>query len=367
MHSSTYASHWALYPRVYVAPQVPLNSITVDGNLDKAPWNDPRVAWSEPFRDIQGSCSDHHHPIPVTQFKAVWDEENLYVAGILYPAARIATQAHFTERNSPIYQRDSDFEVFLDPTGTTHGYKELEVNAINTVWNLLLDKPYEDGGQEHSGRVAEPGDDLYWDVSRQATSVRVLKGQLNDATNHGALWTVEISLSIRDVIDQCDRRYAVSPHPQSHWRINFSRVEKEGDINWTWQSQTVWDPELRAFMGKIQMHLPDAWGYLVFGKLVDSTGNDGCDSPRDPTWPHRLTAMNVYYALHFYKDRNGSYTANLADLSLDSAIVEPFDIDIQCTDNSFLVTVRGRVDFIVASVRNDRFLQAWHEDRASSE
>jgi hypothetical protein len=366
MHSSTYGPHWELYPRVYVAPQVHLNSITIDGNLNKAPWNDPRVPWSETFRDIQGTGShDRDHHIPVTQFKAVWDEENLYVAGILNPAQGIATEAHFTERNSPIYQRDSDFEVFLDPTGTTHGYKELEVNAINTVWNLLLDKPYGDDGREHSGRIAEPGDDLYWDVSKQATAVRVLKGRLNDATNHGALWTVEMALSIGDVVDRCDPAHSVKPHPNSHWRVNFSRVEKEGDINWTWQSQTVWDPAVRDFAGKIQMHLPDSWGYLVFGTLLDAIGTDGCDPPRDPTWPHRLAAMNVYYALHFYKEQHGSYTTNIADLSLDQAIVEPFDIAIQCTDKSFLVTVRGRIDSIVSSVRDDRFLQAWDRELAS--
>jgi hypothetical protein len=369
---SCYEPHWALYPRTYVAPRVPLHSITVDGNLGKEPWNDTRIAWSAPFQDIQGGSSNDESirddsKIPVTQFKAAWDEENLYVAAILHPADGIATEAHFTDRNAPIYQRDSDFEVFVDPGGTTHNYKELEVNAINTVWNLLLDKPYGDGGQEHSGRIAKPGDDLYWEVLNQRTAATVLEGELNDPKHRGALWCVEMSLSIRDLLDRCHPNDALRPRTHSHWRINFSRVEKEGDINWTWQPQVVWDPVLKAFAGKVQMHLPDAWGYLVFGEALESMnvgGSNGCDASdnchkqaRDPSWPHRLAAMNVYYALHTYKDQHGAFTSNLADLSLDQAIVQPFGVQIQCTDDSFLVTVRGRVDSIVATVREDRYLQ----------
>ena len=33
------------------------------------------------------------------------------------------------------------FEVFLDPGGSCAWYKELEMNANNAVWNLMLDRP----------------------------------------------------------------------------------------------------------------------------------------------------------------------------------------------------------------------------------
>jgi hypothetical protein len=38
--------------------------------------------------------------------------------------------------------KDNDFEVFVDTDGSTHMYKELEVNAINTTWDLELSKVY---------------------------------------------------------------------------------------------------------------------------------------------------------------------------------------------------------------------------------
>ena len=84
---------------------------------------------------------------------------------------------HFHKHNSPIFQKDSDFEVFVDPFGSNHHYKELEVNAINTVWNLMLNKPYDDGGEEYSGRIAKPGDEKYFEVYRQKTATKIVRGR----------------------------------------------------------------------------------------------------------------------------------------------------------------------------------------------
>ena len=77
-------------------------------------------------------------------------------------------------------------EVFVDPAGSNHWYKELEINAINTVWNLMLSKPYMDGGDEHSGRIATEGEPRYYEAVAQRTATRVLSGQLGDSG--GATW-----------------------------------------------------------------------------------------------------------------------------------------------------------------------------------
>lgn len=37
-------------------------------------------------------------------------------------------------------------QVFISPDGTSHYYKEFEMNAFNTSWNLCLNKPYLNGG-----------------------------------------------------------------------------------------------------------------------------------------------------------------------------------------------------------------------------
>ena len=50
------------------------------------------------------------------------------------------------------------------------------MNARNAVWNLMLDRPYNDGGHEHSGRVSTVGHNDFWDVKRQKTAARVIEG-----------------------------------------------------------------------------------------------------------------------------------------------------------------------------------------------
>ena len=42
---------------------------------------------------------------------------------------------------------DNDFEVFIDPNGDNHEYYEFEINALGTVWDLFLPKPYKDDGK----------------------------------------------------------------------------------------------------------------------------------------------------------------------------------------------------------------------------
>ena len=70
-------------------------------------------------------------------------------------------------RHDSVIFHDNDFEVFLDPDGDNHVYGELELNALNTTWDLLLTKPYKDGGRAiddweisglRTGHVARPNE-----------------------------------------------------------------------------------------------------------------------------------------------------------------------------------------------------------------
>lgn len=317
------------YPHTYVVPRTPIFPNDVND------WQ--RAPWSTPFGDITG---DPEAVVPDTRFRALWDDDYLYFLAQLEPSPDFGTQAHFTERNSPIYQKDSDFEVFIDPTGTHHNYLELEVNALNTVWNLKLDKPYDDGGHEHSGRVARPGEPDYYDVNDQITATRVVHGSLN--AEKGALWTVQIAWSWEDL----GRKPALG----DYWKINFSRVEKEGDVNWTWQPQRVWDPVSRSYQGRVNMHLPDSYGYFVLAEESGSTG-----APPDPTFLLRQAAMSVYYAQRYHKEQTGGYSDTLDDLILDESIVGLFDVDLVRTGDGYTVYVED-VDYS-ARIREDRLIE----------
>ena len=353
--AAPFEPHWAHYPRQFSAPYTP-TPIAITGDINKSIWQ--TIPWSDTFDEIRGpddapagtrppaSCS--------TKIKMCWDDDFLYIAALIESDREVV--AEFTERNSPIFQKDSDFEVFVDPGGSCHAYKELELNANNVVWNLMLDKPYGDGGSEHSGRVAKPGDMQYYDVNGLKSATKILQGKANDSTpNSKTVWSVEIALSHKDTLHS--HPWASTPTVGSHWRINFSRVEDQGAINWTWQPQIVWDALERKFVGKVDMHRPDAWGYVYF----DGHMNEAIygDAPNDSTWPARLAAMNIYYAQVAYaEDHAGEYASQMAQLEglVDKSIVDPFDviINVSADKKEYVVTVR--IDQSCIQVTNERLL-----------
>lgn len=347
------------YPLTYTAFKCPLPSFIdrINGDILKPEWE--AIPWSEPFDDIRGSDDAPPSSRPPsgcsTRVKMMWDEKYLYIAALLESLDRTVVTS-FTERNSPIFQQDSDFEVFIDPAGSCHNYKELELNAFNTVWNLFLDKPYDDGGQEHSGRVAkDPSDPKYWEVHHQVTSTKIQWGRLNDP--NGAIWSLEIAFAHADSLSKypSSLKSLFSPRNGLQWRINFSRVEHKGQINWTWAKQVVWNPQLKRYQGKVAMHLPDAWGYLNFAESRDDK------EVVDETFPARFAAMNVYYAQSYYKQLHGKYASTIEDLIpyTDESVLAPFDIHIfTSTDNAeYKARLHSKKCAVLeASVTNDRHL-----------
>jgi hypothetical protein len=86
--------------------------------------------------------------------------------------------------------------VFVDPAGSCANYKEFEMNALGADWNLLLDRPYGDGGLENSSRLlGAAGFDLVRYGLRSAARVY---GAVNDPARASAQdrWTVEIALPL---------------------------------------------------------------------------------------------------------------------------------------------------------------------------
>src|SRR5262245_37014044 len=148
-------------PRGYVCYRAS-SPITIDGNLEKPVWQS--IPWSEEFVDIEGDKKPK--PRFRTRVKMAWDDECLYIAAELEEPHVWAT---LTQHDS-IICNDNDFEVFLDPDGDNHMYAELEMNALNTTWDLLLTMPYKDGG--HAVHA--------WEIMGLKTAVKV-NGTINDS------------------------------------------------------------------------------------------------------------------------------------------------------------------------------------------
>ncbi|PIE76599.1 carbohydrate-binding family 9-like protein [bacterium DOLJORAL78_65_58] len=294
-------------PRVYLcarAAQAPV----IDGVLDDAAWRD--VAWTEPFTDIEGA----RRPAPAFATTAAmrWDEQYFYFA---FRLEEPHLQASCRQRDSYIYQLDNDIEIFMDPDGSNHLYAELELNALNTAWDLLLIRPYRDGGPAVHA----------WDIAGLRTAVH-LDGTLNDPSDQDRGWTVEVAMPW-DVLGQMAGR-AAPPADGDIWRVNFSRVQWDflpdpaggytkardpetgrplPEHNWVWSPQSL-----------IAMHMPENWGEVMF--VTE-------DQPHDRTAPfraskeHRAIAlsrqlMRVYYAQRQRHETHGAYTADLTALEL---------------------------------------------------
>ena len=152
-------------PRIEYAPKHYIckragQPLVLDGRVDKAFWD--AAEWTDDFVDIEGDLRPK--PGKRTRVKMLWDDEYFYFAAELIEDQIWAT---LTERDSVIFY-DNDFEIFIDPDGDSHQYYEFEINALNTVWDLLLVKPYRDGGPPVNG----------WDISGLKTAV-FIDGELN--------------------------------------------------------------------------------------------------------------------------------------------------------------------------------------------
>jgi hypothetical protein len=231
-------------PKRYTCRRAP-SAVRIDGRLDDAAWS--RAPWTGPFVDIQGG--KQARPRFRTRAKMLWDDEYFYVAAELEEPHVWAT---LTAHDSVIFH-DNDFEVFLNPSGDGRKYFEFEINALNTGWDLFLPKPYREGGKA----------DNSWEIPGLRTAVAI-QGTLNDASDRDRGWTLEIAFPWTAF---ASRAPVARPRPGDSWRVNFSRVEWQMQINGKQyrkvpgkpEDNWVWSPQ-----GLINMHVPDRWGYVQF-------------------------------------------------------------------------------------------------------
>ena len=327
---------WA--PRQYVcffAPSTPV----IDGRLDDPAWQ--AASPTEDFVDIEGSL----RPAPRCRTRAwlLWDSQYLYIAAEMEEPDLWAT---LTKHDDVIYH-DNDFEVFIDPDGDTHEYYELEVNALNTTWDLLLLKPYRDGGPAVNA----------WEIPGLQTAVHC-DGTLNDPRDRDRGWSVEIALPWA-VLRECARVQS-PPTQENTWRINFSRVEWPLEVvdgvyakqkkkstgkdlpedNWTWSPQ-----------GLIAMHYPEMWGRVQFtpawAGTPDAAGITFRPDPDEPRW---WALRQVYYAQRDRQTRRRKFTDDRVELArivrtqdprragLKEDVVIPVPAEVRLTQTGFEAT-----------------------------
>jgi hypothetical protein len=268
----------------------------VDGRLDDAAWRE--APWTSDFVDIEGDARPR--PPLRTRAKMLWDDQAFYIGAEMAEPGLWAT---LTRHDSVIF-KDHDFEVFIDPNGDSHEYYEFEINALGTFWDLLLPRPYKDGGRAVDA----------WEIPGLRSAVH-LEGTLDDPADIDRGWTVELAFPWR-VLGELARRDA-PPKDGDQWRVNFSRVEWSlrvaggvyEKVPGTKESNWVWSPQ-----GVVDMHRPETWGYIQFSSATRSA-NAPAFRP-DASLPARRWLHEVYYAQRDYRHRHGRWARTLDELGV---------------------------------------------------
>ena len=247
--------------RRYRCPRL-VRSPTLDGRMSDLGWS--RADWTDDFVDITGR--DELTPRYRTRAKLAWDDQHLYVGADLEEPHVWGT---ITERNAVMFE-DNDFEIFIDPDCDGLNYYEFEMNALGTIWELSLPKPYGEGGEPVLG----------CNIDGLRSLVHV-NGTLNDPSDVDRGWRLEVAIPFAGLL-RYHRDGSCPPSVGDVWRLNFSRVQWRHEIvdgryvripphgtplaeslnpeeqqhpedNWVWSPQ-----------GAVNMHLPLRWGEIEF-------------------------------------------------------------------------------------------------------
>ena len=269
-------------PKHYIVPKCNME-INIDGIADEAIW--ASTPFSDPFIDIEGIKIPKYN----TRVKLLWDANYLYVYSEMEEPH---IWGDITERDAVIFY-NNDFEVFINPSGDTRNYGEIEINALGTIWDLSLDQPYRNQGKANN----------HWNLHSLKSAVKIY-GSLNDPSDIDSLWTIEMAIPMKALVE-LGKKSETEPGEGIQWRLNFSRVEWEHDLvdgkyqrkkekgkyldeyNWVWTNQKV-----------INMHEPEKWGFIQF---TEQSSSDKITFREDPD----LLIKQVAYAL-FRQTRAGS-------------------------------------------------------------
>lgn len=312
-------------PASYIAYHSP-ETIDVDGSDADASWN--KVDWSNLFIDIEGV----EKPKYDTQIKMLWDDTYFY---ILAKMDEPHVWADITEHDAIIFH-NNDFEVFIDPDGDTHNYYEIEINAINTVWDLFVSKPYRETNVVLND----------WTATGMKSAISI-DGTLNNPNDTDKGWMLEMAIPWKVF----KKAYFEENVPKDDfWRVNFSRVnwdhqftdgkygrKKDGTGNYLPEYNWIWSPQ-----GVINMHEPEKWGYVYFSSK-EAGERDTFEIPNDEKIKWAL--YDLYRAQKTYYEANQAYATSIEKLAPSPLVVEGKTISPKLETHGFGWTISVKSPF----------------------
>lgn len=310
-----------IIPDSYVARKTQ-DPIHFDGKADEADWLS--AEWTNTFIEITGGTKPYFD----TRVKILWDDNFIYFYAELEEKH---VWADIENRDEVIFY-NNDFEIFMKPYEEASHYCEVEVNALGTVWDLLLLNAYREGGPIVND----------WNMDGIEIGIHV-DGTLNNPNDEDSLWSVEIGLPWSSLDELLySKKHKIVPDP---WRLNFSRVQWEHKIvdgkysrvktrgkmpneqNWVWTKQSA-----------VDMHRPEHWGYLYFTDLGPDADVDVFYDPLEPVRQYLYEVYRLqksYYVNGLQTNGEGVYAHHLEQLDIPYFLVQNDTLNLTLVTTSF--------------------------------
>ncbi len=254
-----------------------------------------------------------------------------------------------TQRDAVIF-KNNDFEVFLKPSIIHTNYGEIEINALGTVWDLLLNKPYRLGGKANTK----------WNIDNLKSEVYI-SGTINDSNDKDNYWSTEISIPLNEILEINGSDYD-KVKSGDVWRANFSRVQWEHDLkdgkysrkkennklkreyNWVWSRQ-----------GQINMHIPENWGFIYFNdKHEKNTNFDLKIDIKTEQYGYALFEKIKYRELKYLNDKAIDERIQFNSKSLKNNNISAEFIK---TKDGFLIKCKNQIDDFIYTINQEGIIK----------
>lgn len=244
-------------------------------------WN--QAKYSKPFGELK-TCKI---PKNKTLFKMLWDDYTIYLKAVLFGKNIYATK---TIRDDVIFL-DNNFEAFFDFFMTTENYLEIEINALNTIWDLILTRPYRDNGEGIST----------FDIKDIFTKVNI-NGILNQYDKDNNSWECEIIIPFKSIkkIAPYDilkkgiyfrANFARTDWPLKYTNNKYQKIKGKSETYYSWSD-----------IGIKNLHYPEMWGYIYLGD------NDFKIPDKEL---EKFELRKLYYMQHLIYKKTNSFTNDL--------------------------------------------------------
>lgn len=200
----------------------------IDGRLDDNVWTKAEIM--SQFRLSSGKATAQYK----TEVRMLYDRDNLYIGFVAFDQD---IWSSMREHDEPICEEEV-VEVFIDEDSSGSGYIELEINCLNTIFDLYI--------------LPEGKATSKWNIKGLERAMTV-DGTVNNSLDVDNSWSGEIRIPFINFVSAP----RIPPQAGESWRINVYRIER----NQTGDEYSAWSP---TYTPTPNFHKPEWFGIVIF-------------------------------------------------------------------------------------------------------